>query len=124
MFDFSAGDLVPLMALSIPIVAIVGGISAGIVRMMQRQRALERAGAGERASAVRAGVRMRPRGRGQAVGLALVQESLECEAVHASSPISCVHAVRSAARARSRCVFTVFSGIPSWLATCSTDRPS
>ena len=41
MFDFSAGDLVPLMALSIPIVAIVGGISAGIVRMMQRQRAFE-----------------------------------------------------------------------------------
>jgi hypothetical protein len=41
MFDFNAGDLVPLMALSIPIVAIVGGITAGIVRMMQRQRAFE-----------------------------------------------------------------------------------
>ena len=41
MFDFSAGDLVPLMAMSIPIVAIVGGIAAGIVRMMQRQRAFE-----------------------------------------------------------------------------------
>jgi hypothetical protein len=41
MFDFNAGDLVPLMALSIPIVAIVGGITAGIVRMLQRQRAFE-----------------------------------------------------------------------------------
>jgi hypothetical protein len=29
------------MALSIPIIAIVGGITAGIVRMMQRQRAFE-----------------------------------------------------------------------------------
>ena len=41
MFDFDAGTLVPLMALSIPIVAIVGGIAAGIVRMLQRQRAFE-----------------------------------------------------------------------------------
>ena len=41
MFDFNAGDLIPLMALSIPIVAIVGGITAGIVRMLQRQRAFE-----------------------------------------------------------------------------------
>ena len=41
MFDFDPGALVPLMALSIPIVAIVGGITAGIVRMMQRQRAFE-----------------------------------------------------------------------------------
>ena len=41
MFSFDAGDLIPLMALSIPIVAIVGGITAGIVRMMQRQRAFE-----------------------------------------------------------------------------------
>ena len=41
MFDFEARDLVPLMALSIPIVAIVGGITAGIVRSMQRQRAFE-----------------------------------------------------------------------------------
>jgi len=41
MFGFDAGDLVPLMAMSIPIVAIVGGITAGIVRMMQRQRAFE-----------------------------------------------------------------------------------
>lgn len=41
MFDFDASDLVPLMALSIPIVAIVGGITAGIVRLIQRQRAFE-----------------------------------------------------------------------------------
>ena len=41
MFDFDANTLVPLMALSIPIVAIVGGITAGIVRMMQRQRSFE-----------------------------------------------------------------------------------
>jgi hypothetical protein len=41
MFSFDVGDFVPLMAMSIPIVAIVGGITAGIVRMMHRQRAFE-----------------------------------------------------------------------------------
>jgi hypothetical protein len=41
MFDFDTDSLIPLMALSIPIVAIVGGITAGIVRTMQRQRAFE-----------------------------------------------------------------------------------
>ncbi|MEQ1834137.1 MAG: hypothetical protein ABL977_13875 [Candidatus Eisenbacteria bacterium] len=41
MFDFDAGILIPLMTLSIPIVAIVGGIVAGIVRMMHRQRSVE-----------------------------------------------------------------------------------
>jgi hypothetical protein len=41
MFSFDVGDFVPLMAMSIPIVAIVGGITAGIVKMMQRQRAFE-----------------------------------------------------------------------------------
>ena len=41
MFDFNPEALIPLMALSIPIVAIVGGITAGIVRTMQRQRAFE-----------------------------------------------------------------------------------
>jgi len=41
MFDFNPDALIPLMALSIPIVAIVGGITAGIVRMMQRQRSFE-----------------------------------------------------------------------------------
>jgi len=41
MFDFSPGELIPLMALSIPIIAIVGGITAGIVRSIQRQRSFE-----------------------------------------------------------------------------------
>ncbi len=41
MFDFNPDALIPLMALSIPIIAIVGGITAGIVRTMQRQRAFE-----------------------------------------------------------------------------------
>ena len=41
MFNFDVTDFVPLMAMSIPIVAIVGGITAGIVRMIQRQRAFE-----------------------------------------------------------------------------------
>ena len=41
MFDFDADVFIPLKAMSIPIVAIVGGIAAGIVRMMQRQRAFE-----------------------------------------------------------------------------------
>jgi len=41
MFNFDVRDFVPLMAMSIPIVAIVGGITAGIVRMLQRQRAFE-----------------------------------------------------------------------------------
>ncbi len=41
MFDFDAGVLIPLLALSIPIVAIVGGITTGIFRMFSRQRAFE-----------------------------------------------------------------------------------
>jgi len=41
MFNFDSDSLIPLMALSIPIIAIVGGITSGIVRMMQRQRAFE-----------------------------------------------------------------------------------
>ena len=41
MFDFSPTELIPLMALSIPIIAIVGGITAGIVRTIQRQRSFE-----------------------------------------------------------------------------------
>ena len=38
---FDPGDFIPFMVLSIPIIAIVGGITAGIVRMIQRQRAFE-----------------------------------------------------------------------------------
>ncbi len=41
MFDFDPGDLAPLMALSIPIIAIMGGITAGIVRQIHRQRSFE-----------------------------------------------------------------------------------
>lgn len=41
MFNFDPTDLIPLMALSIPIIAIVGGITAGIVRTIQRHRAFE-----------------------------------------------------------------------------------
>jgi hypothetical protein len=41
MFDWSPGEFIPLVALSIPILAIVGGITAGIVRMMHRHRAFE-----------------------------------------------------------------------------------
>ena len=41
MFDWSPGDFAPLFALSIPIIAIIGGITAGIVRMIHRQRAFE-----------------------------------------------------------------------------------
>jgi hypothetical protein len=41
MFDFSPSEFIPLMLLSIPIVAIVGGIAAGIVRMMHRHRTFE-----------------------------------------------------------------------------------
>ncbi len=43
MFSFGLGPdtLVPLMALSIPIVAIIGGITAGIVRTLGQQRLIE-----------------------------------------------------------------------------------
>ena len=41
MFDFSPVEFIPFFVLSIPIIAIIGGITAGIVRMIQRQRAFE-----------------------------------------------------------------------------------
>lgn len=41
MFNWSPEDFAPLFALSIPIIAIVGGITAGIVRMFHRQRVFE-----------------------------------------------------------------------------------
>ncbi len=40
-FGFGPDTLVPLMALSIPIVAIIGGITAGIVRTLGQQRLIE-----------------------------------------------------------------------------------
>lgn len=41
MIDFDGDSLIPLAALSIPVVAIIGGITAGIVRGILRQRAWE-----------------------------------------------------------------------------------
>lgn len=41
MLDWHPTDFLPLFALSIPIIAIMGGITAGIVRMYHRQRAFE-----------------------------------------------------------------------------------
>lgn len=41
MYDFNPEDFIPFFVLSIPIIAIVGGITAGIVRMFHRQRAFE-----------------------------------------------------------------------------------
>jgi hypothetical protein len=43
MFQFDGGILIPLAGMAIPIVAIVGGISAGIMRMVLKQRVLEMA---------------------------------------------------------------------------------
>ena len=41
MFPFDPTDFLPFFALSIPIIAIIGGITAGIVRMIHRQRSFE-----------------------------------------------------------------------------------
>ena len=53
--SFSIGEFVPIIALSIPIVAIVGGITAGIVRTLGRQRLIELAQR-ERIAAIERGV--------------------------------------------------------------------
>ena len=39
--SWNIGDFVPIIALAIPIVAIVGGITAGIIRTLGRQRLIE-----------------------------------------------------------------------------------
>ena len=39
--SWGVGEFVPIVALAIPIVAIVGGITAGIVRTLGRQRLIE-----------------------------------------------------------------------------------
>jgi hypothetical protein len=49
------GDFVPIVALSIPIVAIIGGITAGIIRTLGRQRLIELAQR-ERIAAIERGV--------------------------------------------------------------------
>jgi uncharacterized protein DUF6249 len=49
------GEFVPIVALSIPIVAIIGGITAGIIRTLGRQRLIELAQR-ERIAAIERGV--------------------------------------------------------------------
>src|SRR5882672_9176454 len=53
--SFSVGDFVPIIALAIPIVAIIGGITAGIIRTLGRQRLIELAQR-ERIAAIERGV--------------------------------------------------------------------
>ena len=74
-------------------------------------------GGGTRAWGTRA-----ERGSGSGRGHPVVEPAREAGAVRHGS--SRRQASRRAARARDRCVFTVFSGIPRIAATCSTDRSS
>ena len=53
--SFSVGEFIPIVAMSIPIVAIVGGITAGIIRTLGRQRLVELAQR-ERIAAIERGV--------------------------------------------------------------------
>ena len=53
--SWNVGEFVPIIALSIPIVAIVGGITAGIIRTLGRQRLIELAQR-ERIAAIERGV--------------------------------------------------------------------
>jgi hypothetical protein len=55
MFTFDGTDYVPYMIFAIPIVAIAGGITAGIVRTLGQQRLLEMAQR-ERIAAIERGV--------------------------------------------------------------------
>jgi len=55
MFNFDSGVLVPMMIFMIPIVAIAGGITAGIVRMLGQMRMMELARR-ERIAAIERGV--------------------------------------------------------------------
>ena len=41
MRDFEFGSLIVLFAMAIPIIAIIGGITAGIVRTLGQQRLAE-----------------------------------------------------------------------------------
>lgn len=52
---WDVGEFVPIVALSIPIVAIIGGITAGIIRTLGRQRLIELAQR-ERIAAIERGV--------------------------------------------------------------------
>jgi hypothetical protein len=53
--SFDIGEFVPIIALAIPIVAIVGGITAGIIKTLGRQRLIELAQR-ERIAAIERGV--------------------------------------------------------------------
>jgi hypothetical protein len=53
--SINIGEFVPIVALAIPIVAIVGGITAGIIRTLGRQRLIELAQR-ERIAAIERGV--------------------------------------------------------------------
>ena len=53
--SWDVGEFVPIVALSIPIVAIIGGITAGIIRTLGRQRLVELAQR-ERIAAIERGV--------------------------------------------------------------------
>src|SRR5262245_34077782 len=53
--SWDIGEFVPIIALSIPIVAIVGGITAGIIKTLGRQRLIELAQR-ERIAAIERGV--------------------------------------------------------------------
>ena len=53
--NWDIGDFVPIIALSIPIIAIIGGITAGIIRTLGRQRMVELAQR-ERIAAIERGV--------------------------------------------------------------------
>jgi hypothetical protein len=53
--SFDVGEFIPIVALSIPIIAILGGITAGIVKTMGRQRLIELAQR-ERIAAIERGI--------------------------------------------------------------------
>jgi len=55
MLGFNSDDFIPFLVFSIPIIAIVGGITAGIVKTLGRQRLIELAQQ-ERIAAIQRGV--------------------------------------------------------------------
>jgi len=55
MFGWNGEDFIPLLIFSIPIIAIVGGITAGIVKTLGRQRLIELAQQ-ERIAAIQHGI--------------------------------------------------------------------
>jgi hypothetical protein len=55
MLGFSGEDFIPFLVFSIPIIAIVGGITAGIIKTLGRQRLIELAQQ-ERIAAIQRGI--------------------------------------------------------------------